>query len=102
MASGGASSSSELHSLKSSPLINQLLSTSTAPTSSSTGAEFNVKSPASAKSPYGGGHHHYHYTNLIPSRTSNHGIVPPYADFLEIPEQAFAQQLTKMDYVSLC
>ena len=50
------------------------------------------------------GHHHYHYTNLIPSRSSsasNHGnVIPPYSDFLEIPETIFAQQLTRMDHVS--
>ncbi|XP_059092463.1 ral guanine nucleotide dissociation stimulator-like 1 isoform X3 [Tigriopus californicus] len=88
--------------LKCSPLINQLLSTSTMPTA----PEFNVKSPPSASN--GKGYHHpqYHYTNLIPSRhpsagnltTTNHGIIPPYSDFLEIPETIFAQQLTRMDY----
>ena len=86
--------------LKSTPLINQLLSTSTQPNTggggTTTTTDFSVKSP-----PSGGKHHHhqYHYTNLIPSRTSNHGIIPPYSDFLEIPEQTFAQQLTRMDYV---
>eukprot|EP00095_Tigriopus_kingsejongensis_P003509 maker-scaffold373_size192110-snap-gene-0.40 protein:Tk03509 transcript:maker-scaffold373_size192110-snap-gene-0.40-mRNA-1 annotation:"hypothetical protein DAPPUDRAFT_49847" len=88
-------------SIKSSPLINQLLSTSTLPTT----PEFNVKSPPSALNSKGYHQPQYHYTNLIPSRhpsagggSSPHGLTPPYADFLEIPETIFAQQLTRMDY----
>ena len=85
--------------LKSSPLINQLLSTSTLPTG---GGEFNVKSPPSAAvatpvTSKGHAHPHYHYTNLIPAKqqnansTTHQGIIPPYTDFLEIPETTFAQ-----------
>jgi len=111
-------------SLRSTPLIDQLLST----------GDFNVKSPPSANpaptsaattahalraasprrtaavSP-SGRHGQYHFTNLLPGRgsggpgqhgasPSSQGVVPPYSDFLEIPERAFAEQLTRMDYVS--
>ncbi len=52
----------------------------------------------------------YHFTNLLPGRIqqqqqqqqhlqqSHAGVIPPYSDFLEIPVDLFAQQLTKMDY----
>jgi hypothetical protein len=95
------------HSLKSSPLINQLLSTSTMATCHSS-PEFNVKSPPSAASSVNGGrglsHYgppHYHYTNLLPHRQQQQQQhpLPPYADFLDIPEETFAKQLTRMDYV---
>ncbi len=57
---------------------------------------------------------HHHFTNLLPGRhpylqhpqqgggsaahPSHAGVIPPYADFLDIPEDVFAQQLTRMDY----